>query len=130
MTTAPLNSTGVFPSLTATDLSKSLNFYVDGLGFEVVDQSVVDGVLRFAMLRSGSALLGIGQDDFAKGRDRTKGVGMRIWYNTKENVSAVAMRVKANGIVLDSEPAALPWGPMGFAVTDPDGFPITIVQDG
>ena len=130
MTSASLNSTGGFASLTCSDLAKSLHFYVDGLGFEVVDKNEVEGKLVFAMLKSGSALLGIGQDDFAKGRERVKGVGLRMWYNTKEDVTSVSARVKYAGIKLDNEPEKLPWGPMGFALTDPDGFLITIVQDG
>jgi len=77
-----LNAKSMFPSLTASDLTRSLHFYVDGLGFEIVDRSEVDGVLHFAMLKAGSAMLGIGQDDFAKGRDRAKGIGARFWIQT------------------------------------------------
>ena len=31
-----------------------------------------------------------------------------------------------SGVRLDQGPAPLPWGPMGFTATDPDGFRITI----
>jgi len=121
-----LNAKSMFPSLTASDLTKSLHFYVDGLGFEIADRSEVDGVLRFAMLKAGNTMLGIGQDDFAKGRDRTKGVGLRFWLNTEQDLVALADRAKAAGLKLDADPAPLPWGPMAFALVDPDGFLITI----
>ena len=121
-----LNAKSMFPSLTASDLSRSLHFYVDGLGFEIADRSETDGVLRFAMLKAGNTMLGIGQDDFAKGRDRSKGVGVRFWLQTEQDLVALADRAKAAGLKLDADPAPLPWGPMAFALVDPDGFLITI----
>ena len=129
MATATLNATSSFQSLTVNDLTKSLHFYVDGLGFEIVDRNEVAGVLRFAMLKSGGVTLGIGQDDFAKGRDRAKGVGARLWIRTGEDLAALAARARAAGLTLDADPAPLPWGPMAFALTDPDGFLLTIVRD-
>jgi len=130
MTAATLNARSSFASLTANDLAASLKFYVDGLGFEIVDRNEVDGVLRFAMLKSGNVTIGIGQDDFAKGRDRVKGVGIRLWIQTGEDVVAVADRAKAAGLKLDADPAPLPWGPMAFALTDPDGFLLTVCHEG
>jgi uncharacterized glyoxalase superfamily protein PhnB len=121
-----LNAKSMFPSLTVNDLTKSLHFYVDGLGFEIADKSEVDGVLHFATLKAGNAMVGIGQDDFAKGRDRAKGIGARFWIETEQDLVALANRAKAAGIKLDGVPAPLPWGPMAFAVVDPDGFLVTI----
>ena len=129
MSVAALNATGTFPSLTASDITRSLHFYVEGLGFEIVDRHEVEGVLRFAMLKSGNMTLGVGQDDFAKGRDRAKGVGMRIWIRTTEDLVAVANRAKAAGLALDGDPAPLSWGPMAFALVDPDGFMLTITGE-
>jgi catechol 2,3-dioxygenase-like lactoylglutathione lyase family enzyme len=126
MTTIALNATANFPSITASDLSKSIHFYVDGLGFEIVDRHEADGVLRFVMLKAGTAMLGVGQDDFAKGRDRKKGVGVRYWFQTEQDIAALATRAKASGLTLDGEPAPLEWGPMAFQLVDPDGFLLTI----
>jgi catechol 2,3-dioxygenase-like lactoylglutathione lyase family enzyme len=117
------------PALTVNDLKASLRFYTEGLGFEVEDETAIDGVVRFYMLRAGAVQLGIGQDDFAKGRDRIKGVGVRLWVTTPQDVHEIAARAKAAGITLDNEPEALPWGPMAFAVTDPDGYKFTIAND-
>ena len=117
------------PGITCNDLQRSLKFYTEGLGFEVTRTGDKDGKLQFAMLKAGDALLGVGQDDFAKGRDRVKGVGVRFWINTAQDVTTIATRVKAAGYKLDSEPAPLPWGPMGFTLTDPDGYLITVSHD-
>jgi len=123
-----LNAVGVAPGLTCNDLRRSLHFYCDGMGFGIEEETEVDGSVVFVMLRAGNARLGIGQDDFAKGRDRVKGVGMRLWIATEQDITAIAERVKAAGYTLDQEPEPLPWGPLGFAVTDPDGFRITVAN--
>jgi catechol 2,3-dioxygenase-like lactoylglutathione lyase family enzyme len=117
-------------SLTTSDLQKSIRFYTEGLGFEI-DRTGNDdsGQMRFAMVKAGNAYVGLGQDDFAKGRDRVKGVGMRFWISTSQDLHEIAARAKANGITLDSEPEKTPWGTMAFSLTDPDGFKITITND-
>lgn len=124
-----LAATSFYPNITANDLQRSIRFYTNGLGFEVKDRHESEGMLRYVTLRAGNAMLGIGQDDFAKGRDRIKGTALRLWLSTSQDIAALAGRAKAAGIVLDNEPAALPWGPMAFAVTDPDRFKLTIASD-
>jgi catechol 2,3-dioxygenase-like lactoylglutathione lyase family enzyme len=124
--TGALNSRGTSPSLTVNDVNRSLQFYTEALGFEIVNKHEQDGKLRFAALKAGDARLGIGQDDFAKGRDRQKGLGVRFWFNTSQDIAVLAARVKSAGFKLDSEPAPLPWGPMAFAVSDPDGYAYTV----
>lgn len=126
MSNIRLDAKGIAPGLTVNDMAASLKFYTEALGFEVLSRDEQEGALRFAMLKSGNAELGLGQDDFAKGRDRVKGVGLRFWIETAEDLEVLAAQVKAAGFALDSEVAKLPWGPRGFAVTDPDGFKLTI----
>ncbi|CAN5792297.1 hypothetical protein BH24ACI5_BH24ACI5_18700 [soil metagenome] len=112
-------------SLSANDLERSLKFYT-GLGFAVQDRYEDEGRLQGVMLRAGDALLGVSQDDFAKGRDRVKGLGMSFYVETDQDVTALARQAKDAGVTLDGDPAPLPWGPMGFRATDPDGFKVTI----
>jgi catechol 2,3-dioxygenase-like lactoylglutathione lyase family enzyme len=128
--TANLNAVGFSLSFTVNDLSRSLQFYTDGLGFEVHDRHEADGQLRFVQLKAGTVQIGLGQDDFAKGRDRVKGVGFRTWIVTSDDLFGLAERAKAAGITLDNEPEELPWGGMAFAVTDPDGFKLSIASAG
>jgi uncharacterized glyoxalase superfamily protein PhnB len=123
--TATLKARGLMPTLTVNDLKKSIGFY-KGLGFNVTDEMEENGELRGVTLEAGGVHLGLSQDDFAKGRNRTKGVGMRFYLETDQDITALAHQAKAAGVTLDSEPAKLPWGPMGFTVTDHDGFKLTI----
>lgn len=115
-------------SLTCSDVQKSIRFYTEGLGFEIVHKMESEGEIQFVMLKAGTAMVGLGQDDFAKGKDRSKGIGLRVWLNTSQDVTALAGRATAAGLKLDEGPKALPWGPMAFAVTDPDGFKLTVAN--
>jgi uncharacterized glyoxalase superfamily protein PhnB len=128
MSTATLQASSLSLALTVNDLERSLRFYTDGLGFAVEERMETDGRLEGVMLKAGSASLALSQDDFAKGRDRVKGVGMSLYFETDQDVTQLAKRAKSAGIALDQDPAPLPWGPMGFRTTDPDGFKITVAN--
>lgn len=127
-TTDQLNATGLSPALTVNDLSASVDFYTNALGFSVEQEHEFDGEVRYVQLRAGTAQLGVGQDDFAKGRDRPKGVGFRIWLTTEQDVYALADRAKAAGAELTEEAHELPWGGHAFSVVDPDGFNLSIAS--
>jgi catechol 2,3-dioxygenase-like lactoylglutathione lyase family enzyme len=117
----------ISPSLTVSDLGRSLVFYAEALGFLAGESWTEGDVLRGVMLQAGACELGLTQDDWKQGRDRKKGVGFRIWCDTAQDVDSLAARVKALGFALTEEPEDHPaWGVRSFAVDDPDGFHITI----
>lgn len=112
------------PSLTVDDLERSLRFYVDGLGFTVHERWEEEGKLLGLMLVAGFCHLGLSQDDWAKGRERQKGVGFRMWAETAQDLDALAERMSEHGI--DHEgPKTESWGARTLSVTDPDGYKIT-----
>lgn len=125
MTTTALQARTLVPTLTVNDIRKSIQFYT-GLGFTVSEEMKEEGEVQGVMLQAGDAVLGISQDDFAKGRDRVKGVGMRLYLETDQDIESLAGRAKESGIKLESGPGPLPWGPIGFTVSDPDGFRLTV----
>ena len=86
------------------------------------------GVLLGVMLRAGKSRLGLSQDDWKKGRDRQKGIGMRIFIATTQKVDEIAARAKQAGIKLDAEPHDSEWN-RAFEVTDPSGFKLTITNE-
>jgi lactoylglutathione lyase len=126
MTTTTLQARSLMPALTVNDLKRSLQFYRDGLGFAVSEEMKDGGELKGVMIEAGGFSLGLSQDDFAKGRDRVKGVGMRLYLETDQDIAVLALKAKTAGIPLNDGPGPLPWGPIGFTVTDPDGFKLTI----
>lgn len=127
-TAARLQAKSLEPSLTVDDLQQSIRFY-EGLGFDVDERWEDQGVLMGVMLRAGEARIGISQDDWKKGRDRRKGVGMRVFLTTAQDLQGLAARAKEAGITLDAEPHETPWGSRAFEVTDPSGFKLTISSD-
>jgi catechol 2,3-dioxygenase-like lactoylglutathione lyase family enzyme len=68
------NLTQVVPFLGITDMERSIRFYIDGLGFALKHQWVVDGKLRWCWLTRGAASLML--QEFVKeghGRRRPEG---------------------------------------------------------
>ena len=123
--TKTLNATGLMPSLTVDNLQRSLDFFT-GLGFEVEDRWEENGQLLGVMLKAGSVQLGLSQDDGKKGRDRVKGVGMRLYIETSDGIDEIAKRAEAAGVALTSEPHDTEWKSRAFEVTEPSGFLLTI----
>ena len=120
-----LNATGLMPSLTVDHLQRSLDFFT-GLGFEIEDRWEDKGQLLGVMLKAGNVQLGLSQDDGKKGRDRVKGVGMRLYIETKDDIDEIAARAKAAGVALTSEPHDTEWKSRAFDATEPSGFLVTI----
>jgi len=116
----------VSAGLTVGDLQKSIAWYRDVAGFYVGELWRENGEVRGAEVMAGAARFYLGQDDWAKGRDRKKGEGMRLNLTTAQSVDEIAAGIKQRGGKLDSEPADMPWGTRAFALTDPDGFKLTI----
>jgi len=116
-------------SLTVRDLGASLAWYRDVVGFALERRHERDGVLRAASMRAGSVRILLGQDDGAKGFDRSKGEGFSLMLTTHLDVDAVAARIEAHGGRLDSEPADTPWGMRAFRLRDLDGFRLTISSE-
>ena len=123
-----LQVTTVVPSFTVDDLQKSIRFY-EALGFTVSERWEDKGTLQGVMLRAGKTEIGLSQDDWKKGRDRQKGVGLRVLLTTTQNVDEVAARAKRAGIALKSEPADSEWKTRMFEVVDPSGFLLTISSE-
>jgi len=119
----------IVPSLTSTDLQRSIAFYRDVLGFMIGDEWREKGVLTGVELHAGAVTFMLSQDDFAKGRDRLKGVGTRYYCNTTQDIDRLAAQIRERGGVLDQEPKDTSWGSRVFMISDPDGFKLAFVQD-
>jgi uncharacterized glyoxalase superfamily protein PhnB len=124
-TETPLQVKTLSSSLTVNDLQKSIKFF-EGLGFAVDERWEDKGVLLGVMLRAGEAEIGLSQDDWKKGRDRQKGIGVRLLFSTTQDIDQLAARAKKAGIPLDAEPHDTEWGSRAFEVTEPSGFKLTI----
>ena len=127
-TTEALQISAIVPSLTVDDLQKSIVFY-EALGFTVDERWEDNGTLLGVMLRAGKSQIGLSQDDWKRGRERKKGIGMRLFMSTTQNVDEIAARARAAGIQLNSEPHDTEWKSRAFEVTDPSGFLLTLSSE-
>ncbi len=121
-----LNLRAMMPAITTTDLQASVAWYRDVLGFTVAEEYKQEDRVMGVRLQAGSVQVMLGQDDFAKGRDRQKGAGLRFFYTTAQDVDQLAAAIKERGGKLAHEPTDQPWGTRDFGVVDPDGFNISI----
>ena len=121
-----LQADSLSASLTVRDIDACLAWYRDAVGFSVDREIIREGKLRAVAVRAGGVRLLLNQDDGAKGVDRPKGAGFSLMITTRQNVDAIAARIRAHGGSLVTEPADMPWGARAFRVQDPDGFAFAI----
>ena len=81
-------------SLTVNDLTRSIAWYRDVLRFTPGERWEDNGKLLGIQMKAGLCDLMLSQDDFAKGRDRAKGDGVRLWLATAQDIAAIAARIK------------------------------------
>jgi len=120
----------VTASFTVDDVEASLAFYREVLGFTVHETFEDGGKLVGVALKAGDAQLFLGQDDFAKGRGRTKGVGVRLWCTTVQDLEELAVGIEARGGELAQPLQDRPWGSRDFGVVDPDGYQLSFTTPG
>ena len=114
----------VMANLTVDDLQKSIKFY-EALGFTAGERWEENGTLLGVMMRAGKFEIGLNQDDWKKGRDRQKGIGVRLLLTATQDIDEIAARAKSAGITLKSEPHDTEWKSRAFEVVDPTGFLLT-----
>ena len=127
-TKSALKAKTLMANLTVNDLQESIRFF-EGLGFAVDEQWEDQGKVLGATLRAGDAHIGLMQDDWRKGRNRLKGIGMRVFIGTAQDIDEIAARAEEAGIALDSKPHDTEWGSRAFDLTEPSGFKLTISSD-
>lgn len=123
-----LQVSAFIPILTVDDLEKSIAFY-EAFGFGIGERWEENGTLFGVMLSAGKSQLALNQDDWKKGRDRTKGIGVRVFMSTNQDVDEIAARAKRAGITLKSEPHDTEYKSRAFEVIDPTGFLLTISSE-
>jgi lactoylglutathione lyase len=73
---------GVVPFLWVTSMERSLRYYIDGLGFKMENQWVVDGKVRWCWLGLGGSAIML--QEFAKATvpQEKLGIGMSLNFTT------------------------------------------------
>jgi catechol 2,3-dioxygenase-like lactoylglutathione lyase family enzyme len=120
-------------AVTVHDMERSVGFYRDLLGFEVVGQLLLDGdAFKIVYLRSGEAHLELfafrgTAAETPVGVPDTVGGFKHLALQTKE-VDAVAARLKAAGVTFTVEPTDAAGGVRLAFFRDPDGNLLELVS--
>jgi catechol 2,3-dioxygenase-like lactoylglutathione lyase family enzyme len=111
------------PFFAVSDIEASVQYYVKGLGFEMVRKWIEDGDLRWCWLELGGAALML-QEFPADGQDAwtpsgTVGEGVTVCFIC-EDAPAFYREVKARGI--EASPPFVGNGMWVTTLSDPDGY--------
>src|SRR5450759_5029659 len=84
------NVTSVAPMLLVTNMEKSVAYYVNGLGFTIINTWMPDGNLRWCWMELGAAALMLQQlrpsDRDQMGMNPTMGAGAALYFQCQDAV--------------------------------------------
>ena len=105
-----------FPILQVADMRRSIGFYRDLLGFELVYSYPPDEEPAFVSLEIDGGKLGLGVTD-----QPVESSSTAIWLSA-DDVDAAVAELREAGVRVVAEPADQPWGERVASVADPDGY--------
>ena len=120
-------------AITVRDMERSVGFYRDLLGFDVLGQLLLnEGTFKIVYLRSGGACVELFEfrdhdAETAVGVPDTVGGFKHVALQT-DDVDAVAARLRAAGTVFTVEPTDAPGGVRLAFFRDPDGNLLELVS--
>ena len=120
---AETNVKQAVPFFQVRDLNASLRFYVDGLGFQMTNQWVHEGRLRWCSLKLGDVAFML-QEFWSEGPHRNLpdgevGVGVSIYFDC---VDALALYRQFRSRGLDAKRPFVGNGLWCVEIRDPDGY--------
>ncbi len=109
-----------WPLLFVQDIARSLDFYRDRLGFEVVHEAQNDGQVFWCRLKRDHSSLMLQQAEPEDGEPQGRGRGV-VLYFVCDDADAMHADLTARGLDLP-EPETAYYGMRQVSVVDPDGY--------
>lgn len=118
----------IMPILAVSNITASIAFYQDKLGFSVgVNMPGEDGMPFFAIVDKGAPVhIGLQQDNNAG--ERGKGVIFMVYVSDDTDMHAYYAEVQEKGAPIIEELKEEYWGDQLFSVTDPDGYYLSLCK--
>jgi PhnB protein len=120
----------ILPLLKVKDVSRSIEFYTQNLGFEP-DMALdgPDGRVAFAFVKINGASLGLS----LRGPDNCDGepsatVDFMIYVSEAHDIDSLYSQVQTKGLQVTQEITTAYYGDRVFTVLDPDGYSITMAK--
>ncbi len=119
----------IMPVLAVKDLSASIAFYKDKLGFNHgMTMPGPDGAPNFAIVDlSPQAMFGLQLDANAPAQ-RGDGVIFMVYVNEATDIDAYYADVQSKGVTIVEPIKTEYWGDRIFSVKDPDGYYLTLTK--
>ncbi|HEY7087590.1 MAG TPA: VOC family protein [Tepidisphaeraceae bacterium] len=126
-----INATGVTALLQVYDMRKSVAWYCDKLGFQIVEKYEPDGHLYWAMLKLGGAIVMLNakfEDDMrpATAPPNTGHNDVTLYFGCND-VDAAYAHVQQKGLKV-APPQVTRYGMKQLTIPDPDGFDLCFQQ--
>lgn len=114
----------IINELLVSDIEKSINFYKDILGFEVID-SVGNPIEWVKMMNGGSELMmedyESAKEEFASLPNKTESTNIiMLKYESNEEIDSIYKNVKDNNVSIFSDIKETDYGTKEFSIIDPD----------
>lgn len=109
------------PTLSVVDLDASREWYVDVVGFHLVEEFSSHHPARGLRLAAGDVKLILREHDGGGEAPASRSEGVVLNLHTVQNVDELARRIEARGGTIESGPEDHPGGIRSFCVRDPDG---------
>ena len=111
------------------EVAPALRFYVERLGFKLIEQFEHGGSLMYARLRSplGSSTLAL--HILETGRALPESQGVRLYFEVR-NLETLCKKLEAAGVKLLQKPKVMPWGWKQAYLKDPDGHELGLYWAG
>jgi PhnB protein len=120
----------VIPTLAVADITKSLRFYNDILGFETsFTMPGDDGELVHASVQRGDVSLMFSPQGKPGLQHAGEGVVLYFTVGDDDDIDAEFAHARANGATIVQEPTDQFWGHRDWTIADPDGYHLTISKE-
>lgn len=127
------------PMLSVADMARSLAFYRDTLGLELLNTLEHEGRIGWAVLGAGGRpdgddgpcrveLMLSAEDQPCAGGDPLPGRRALVLYFNPDDVTAYHAELRARGVAV-GELTRTYYGMLEFRLEDPDGYPLWFGQD-
>lgn len=111
------------------NVGKSMEFYCDQLGFELLEQYLVTEIGPvYARLKSPDGDTTIALHMLNVSEPLHTG-GIRLYFEVR-NLDAVCKRLAKKGVVFTKPPTVMPWGWKHAYLNDPDGHEVSLYWAG
>jgi len=111
------------------DVARAMHFYVDLLGFKVLEEFRNLGSPVYARIRSPHGDSTIALHKLEPGKTLSAEEGIRLYFEVRD-LNGFCAKLKARGVTLLQEPKMMPWGWTHAYLNDPDGHELSLYWAG